>query len=201
MRTFSQITSHLFNPLFMPLAGTVAYYLVSPKYNAPEVKKSIIFAILIVTIAIPILFFFLLKNLGWVSDSDLSKTKERRLPLLIFIILNYITIIKILPNSASSELNFFFVGIIGALIACLIMVFLKFKASMHMIGISGLTTFIFGLAVHYEINITLALAGLVLVSGAIATSRLYLKNHDGPEIIAGILLGALPQFITFTYWL
>ncbi|QLE00875.1 hypothetical protein HX109_04570 [Galbibacter sp. BG1] len=201
MRAFSKLISFIFNPLFIPLAGTALYFLISPKYNPPEARKLILLAIAIVTVVIPFIFYLLLKNLGWITSSEITQTKERKLPLIICTILIYITLIKITPISYSSELYFYFVGILGALISALIMVYLNFKISLHTMGISGLATFILGLSIHYEINITMGLALLVLCLGMVATARLHLKSHKGLEIIAGMFIGVLTQFITFGYWL
>ncbi|WP_335966294.1 hypothetical protein [Galbibacter sp. PAP.153] len=201
MRVFSKLISYIFNPVFIPLAGTLLYFLISPKYNSPEAKKLILLAIFIITVIIPFIFFLLLKNLGWVTNSKMTNTKERKIPLYICIILIYITLIKITPASYSTELYYYFVGILGALISCLIMVYFNFKASMHMMGISGLTTFVLGLSFHYEINITFGLALLILSIGSVATARLYLKSHNTSEVIAGVFIGTLPQFILFNYWL
>ncbi|MCX2678762.1 hypothetical protein OOZ15_02305 [Galbibacter sp. EGI 63066] len=201
MRVFSKLISYLFNPILIPIAGTIIYFFVSPKFNPPETKKLILTAMLIVTVVIPIIFYFLLKNLGWITNSDMNNVKERRIPLYICIILIYITLIKITPASYSTELYFYFVGLLGASIACLIMAYFRFKASLHMTGISALTTFVLGLSFHYEINITFGLAILILAMGAIATARLYLQIHNRTEIVLGIFIGVLSQFITFGYWL
>jgi len=72
---------------------------------------------------------------------------------------------------------------------------------MHLMGVSGFTVFILGLSIHYEVNITLALAALIFSTGLVASSRLYLKAHNSSELWIGFFVGAIPQFITFNYWL
>lgn len=201
MQFFSKLISFLFNPIFMPFGGTIAYFMVTPRFSPPENKRAILAAVFIITIAIPILFFFLLRNLGWIKSSGLTEVGERKIPLGIYIILTWIVSIKIIPSSYSAELYYFFVGILGALLACLFLVYFKYKASMHMIGISGLTTFLLGLSFHFEKNITAALSLLCLIIGAVATARLYQRAHSGHELITGMLLGSFTQFITFNYWL
>lgn len=201
MQLFSRLISFIFNPLFMPFAGTLAYFLVTPRFSPPENIRAILAAVFIVTVAIPVLFFFLLRNIGWVSSSGLEQVKERKIPLFLYITLTYIVSARIIPSSYSAELYFFFIGVLGALLACLFLVYFKYKASMHMIGISGLTTFILGLSFHYEKNIIVALALLCLSMGAVATARLYQKAHNGHEIATGLFLGVFTQLITFGYWL
>ena len=201
MQFFSKLISFLFNPLFMPFGGTLAYFLVTPRFSPPENQRAVLTAVFIVTVAIPVLFFFLLRNLGWITSSGLYELKERKIPLYLYIILTYIVIARIIPGSFSTELYFFFIGILGALLACLFLVYFGYKASMHMIGITGLTTFIIGLSFHYEKNIILALSLLFISMGAVATARLYQKAHKPHEVITGIVLGFITQLITFNYWL
>lgn len=201
MHFTSKLISFIFNPLFMPMGGTIAYFMVTPKFSTPETTRATLLAVFLITIAIPILFFFLFRNLGWVRTAALSEVQERKIPLYLYITLTYIVLARIIPTTASPELYFFFVGVLGALLTCLFLVFFQYKASMHMTGISGLTTFVLGLSFHYEKNIILALSLLCVAVGAVATARLYRKAHNYHEVITGLLLGGITQFITFGYWL
>ena len=84
---------------------------------------------------------------------------------------------------------------------CLVLAIFKFKASIHMIAISGLFMFSVGLSLHFGKNINGSLALLALIAGAIATSRLHLKAHTSVELVFGVFVGLLPQLIVFNYWL
>ncbi|MGS2763325.1 hypothetical protein [Sinomicrobium sp. M5D2P9] len=197
----SKLFSYLLHPVFMPFAGTMAYYLISPVYFPDEARKSVVIPVLILTLVVPVVLYFLLKNLGWVRSPELSEVEERKIPLyaaipIIFIITRHIT-----PTTYSAELHYFFTGILVTLLLCLSLVLLRIKASIHMMGITGLTTFILGLSLHYRLNMTFLLASLILFTGIVASSRLYLKAHNIREITLGILLGTVPQAIIFPYWL
>lgn len=201
MKFASKLISFLFNPLFIPFGGTLAYFLITPRFTPPENTKAILGAVFIVTTAIPILLFFLLRNIGWISQTHLYTAKSRKLPLIIYAAICYIALIKIIPSSYSVELHFFFVGIMGALLATLFLTYFSYKASLHMIAISGLITFVLGLSIHYEKNIILGLSLLFLILGIVASARLYQKTNNGHEIATGLILGAITQLITFNYWL
>lgn len=202
MTKFFKIISYLFHPIVIPLLGTLLYYAISPKFSPPEIKQGVIISMSILTIGIPIIFFFLLKSIGWISTTIfINNVSERKLPVLINMILLYIVLYRVIPRSYSIELYYFIVGLLGALLACLVLIYLKFKASMHLMGISGLITFLIGLSFHFEMNITLLIGTLVLLSGLIASARLYLKAHDSSELWMGFCLGIIPQLITFSYWL
>ena len=196
-----KFVSYLFHPLFSPLAGVVAYYLVSPEYTPSEVRGAVVLSTIIMTIAVPVILFFLFRNIGWIRSVYLDTVSERKIPLYIFILLIFIIARNVILPALAPALYHYFVGILGTLIASLVLVYLRFKASMHIMGISGFTVFILGLSVHYEVNITLAMAVLVLSVGLVASSRLYLKAHTASELWVGFFVGTVPQLITFNFWL
>lgn len=185
----------------MPVAGVIFYFAKTPRFVDKEVVFAKLISISILTIILPILLFFLLKTLGKVESIHLNNTRERIIPL----ILNAIVIIlviqtKLRPNTYI-ELYYFFVGILCSTIACLILAFLNFKASIHMIAIAGIFMFFIALSIHFSININGTLAIMSIITGAVATSRLHLKAHTYPELIVGIFLGSFPQLILITKWL
>lgn len=185
----------------MPIAGVVIYFLTTPKFNSLDVQKRLFLSILILTILIPIVFFFLLKNVGFIKSLELNEIKERKLPILIYIIINIIIALRIINEDFSIELHYYFVGIIGTLVGCLALSFLNFKVSLHMTGISALMFFVVGLAFHYQKNLTLWISILMFAMGATASARLYLKAHNNSEIWLGFFLGGFTQIIAFNYWL
>lgn len=185
----------------MPLIGALLYFFITPRFTPERTQILVLLAILVITVVIPYIFYLLLRNLGWVTHKELYDLNERKIPLYLCIVVTYITMVKITPNALSQELYYFFAGILATLISCLVLLYLRFKASMHMMAICGLTTFIVGLSIHFEINLTGLIAMLTLCIGAVAMARLYLELHDIEEIITGSFIGVVPQFILFTYWL
>ncbi len=83
----------------------------------------------------------------------------------------------------------------------LLLLFLNFKSSLHLMGMGSLFMYLTCLSVHFEINITLALSILILMTGLVASSRLYLKAHSKPELLIGFLVGAISQLLTIKFWL
>ena len=131
MRQLFLLISYIFHPLFVPLAGTVAYFLVTPKYTPLELQGGNILPVFILTIIIPIISFFILKNLGLVDSVFLMTNKERIYPLLISIALLIMIIIKVIPENYTIELYFFFVGLLSATIASLVLLLFNFKNSLQ----------------------------------------------------------------------
>lgn len=193
--------SFVFHPLIMPLLGVLFYFHKTPRFIPKPLQNAKIFSIIILTIILPILLFFLLKTINRVDTIYLKSTKERLIPLVINCVIITLILIRILTPNEIIELYYFFLGILYSTLACLIMAIFKVKASIHMIAASGFFMFAVAIGIHFQININGTIALMMLILGAIATSRLHLKAHTNQELIIGIFTGLFPQLILMNYWL
>jgi len=193
--------SYIFHPLIMPLLGVIFYFSKTPRYTPIEIIQAKIVSLSILTIVLPVLLYFLLKTLNVVSTINLKTTKERIYPLILNGIVILLVLQRILTPSQSIELYFFFLGILISNMACLLLAIIKFKASIHMIAVSGLFMFFIALSIHFSININGTLALMAIIMGAVATSRLHLEAHSHIELIIGVFIGFIPQLILVIYWL
>lgn len=201
MKVFFQAISYIFHPILIPIAGTIAYFLTTPKYSPLEVQSGNILPIFILTVIIPIISFLILKNLGVAKSVFLDSISERKYPLFIHIILLGLILFKVIPNNYIIELYFYFVGLMGAAFACLLLLYFKFKTSLHAVGVSGILMYLINLSIHFEINIIIAIGLMTIATGIIASARLYLKAHSKLEIIVGLMIGLLSQLFTVKFWL
>jgi hypothetical protein len=131
----------------------------------------------------------------------LSETSQRKIPLLMQIGLTYVLIEKSITIDRFPELYFFFFAGICSTIIAFVLVFIKFKASIHMIAISALTFFVIGLSLHQQENSIFIISVLFLITGLVASSRLAMKAHSPRELFVGYLCGMLPQLIVWYLWL
>lgn len=201
MRVFLKAISYIFHPLFIPMAGTLAYFVITPKYSPLEVQGGNMLPIFILTVIIPIIAYLILRNLGVVSTVFMPTPKERRYPLYIYILLLLMVVYKVIPNNYTIELHFYFIGLIAAAMTALVLLFFKLKVSMHLMGMGSLFMFLICLSIHFEINVTLAVSLLTLATGLVTTSRLYLKAHSKPEVLIGFFIGLISQLLTVRFWL
>ena len=201
MKLFQKVISYIFHPLFIPFAGTFAYFLITPKYSPLELQSGNILPIFILTVIIPIITFLILRNIGYINSIQLPTIQERKYPLYINLVLLFMVVYKVIPNNYIVELYFYFVGLIAATVATIILLLFKIKSSMHLLGMGSLFMFLINLSIHFEINITLALSLCIFAIGLVATSRLYLKAHTKAEIFIGFCIGLLSQLLTVKYWL
>jgi membrane-associated phospholipid phosphatase len=201
MRYFLKIVSYIFHPLFIPITGTIAYFQITPKYSPLDLQGGNILPIFILTVIIPIILFLILRNIGIVHSIQLPTIKERKYPLYLNLALLFIVMYKVIPNNYTIELYYFFVGLIIATFASILLLFFKVKSSMHLLGMGSLFMFLTNLSVHFETNITLALGIFIIATGLVATSRLYLKAHNKAEVFIGFCIGLISQLLTVKYWL
>ena len=201
MKKILPLFSYLFHPLFIPVFGTLFYLFINPNYFEIFQKYLILFQVIIISILIPIAFYYLLKTVGKVDSMMISNLSQRKIPLIVQAVLIIILIQKSITREAIPELFFFFFGGLISTIITLGFLFGNIKASIHMIGISSLTVFIIGLSIHNQINFLFAIAFLFLMNGFVATSRLAMKAHTGKELVIGFLSGLLPQLMLWFFWL
>lgn len=193
--------SFVFHPLIMPLLGVIFYFSKTPRFIPDPIVKGKILSIVILSVILPLLLFYLLKTLNKVNSIYLKTTKERILPLLLNCGIVLVILLRVFPYFEILELYYFFVGILCSTLACLILAILKVKASIHMIAASGFFMFAIAIGIHFQININGTIALTTIILGAIATSRLHLQAHNGSELIIGMFLGIMPQVILLNYWL
>ena len=201
MNYFLRIAAYLFHPLLMPLLGTFLYFIITPRYVDPELIRAKLIAVAIITLLIPLITFYLLKNLNVVSSVQLEEVKERKVPLMIQSVLLLLIIKMVFDPYDSIELYYFFVGILFSAITALILVFFKIKISLHQMGIAGVTMFLMALSIHFKINLLLWIVLLFIANGWVASSRLHTESHNYPEIITGFFVGVVPQVILVNFWL
>lgn len=201
MTLLLRVASYVFHPLWMPFTGSLAYFLLTPRFFPAGIIQAKLLAIAILTLFIPIVFHFLLRNLKKASSIFLTEVNERKWPLFFFILLVLMVLRQILDAYNYPSLFYYFTGILISTIIAFLLTFFKVKISLHMLGLAGLTSFVIGLSIHYMINLTFTILFLVLALGLTASSRLYLKAHGGGEIIFGFLAGLLPQLFLWYFWL
>ena len=149
--------------------------------------------IIIITFLLPIAFFYLLRTFGKIETIMLSDIAQRKIPLLLHIMLLAVLIQKSITLDRFPSLYFYFLGgLISASIAFLLL-FAKIKASIHMIGISSLTVFIIGISIKNQINTINLVTFFVVINGVVASSRLVMKAHSNKELVIGFLCGVIPQ--------
>ncbi len=201
MRPFSKIFTVLFHPLLMPLYGTLFYFQVTPKYSPLEMQSGNVLPVFILTVIIPIFSLLILRNLKMMRSALMLRAEERVYPLLIFLALLLMILFRVIPNNYSEELYYYFLGMIVATTASLILALFGKVISLHMVGMGSLLMYLIALSIHFEKNIIVAISVCTLCSGLVGTARLYLRAHGRAAILTGWLAGLVSQLLMVRFWL
>jgi hypothetical protein len=196
------IFSYIFHPIFISLYGTLFFFSIAKSYYYnPQIYITLL-QVTILTVLLPLSLFFLMRSLGMLHSFTEASLTERRLPIIIQAVFLFVLLNESISREIFPELYFFFLGGLISAVLVLGAVLLKFKGSLHMIGISALTTFIYGLSYYYQLPLSSYVIGICIVCmGFVASARLYKKAHTPIELIAGIFIGILPQLLLYRYWL
>ncbi|NHM05803.1 hypothetical protein G4D82_01090 [Flavobacterium sp. CYK-4] len=193
--------SYLFHPILIPLFGTLLYLFGYDNGFAGLAKFLILAQVVLITILLPITLLYFLKITGKADSMMLPDINQRKIPLLIQLVLVGILLSRSFTTDNVPELFYFFLGGMMSTTLALLLVFLKFKASLHMIGISALTAFVIGMSIHHFDHALLEISGLFIVSGLVGSSRLQMKAHSGIELAIGYAIGFVPQLALWVFWL
>lgn len=195
------IFSYIFHPIFVSLYGALFYFLITQNFFYPSQIYVTLVQVTILTLFLPLSIYFLFRSLGFVTSFTEATIKERRMPIAIQAIMILVLLKFSISREVTVELYYFFLGGLVSGILALASVLLKFKASLHMIGITALTAFTYGLSVYYKLPFVNLFAFCIVCMGLVASSRLYMKAHTYIELVVGLLIGLLPQVILYRFWL
>jgi hypothetical protein len=195
------IFSYIFHPLFTPIQACLFYFLFHIADYKTELIRSVFLQISISTILIPMVLYYLLRHAGKVDSIMISEIEQRKIPLVFQSFLFIILLKKGIPLEYYPELHFFFIGALFSTLFALGLLYAKIKASLHMLAISALTVFVFGLNIHLQTGNLYIVPLLLLLNGFVASSRLVMQAHTPKELIVGLLLGSIPQLAFLFLWL
>lgn len=201
MKKFLALFSYVFHPMFISVYAILLYFFLTDRYHSYQELFLIMVQIIILTILIPISIFYFLMTLGKADSIMIKQISQRKIPLFVNALLLYILITQSIRVEIIPELYYFFFGALASTILTFLLIFANLKASIHMVGISALTVFIIGFSLHTQTNHIYLVASFLLITGFVATSRLSMKAHDSKELIAGFLVGVLPQISLLYFWL
>jgi hypothetical protein len=195
------VFSYIFHPIFISIYGTLFYFLVTRSYFYDSQIYVTLIQVVILTLLLPLSIYFLFRSLGVVTSFTEATLKERQMPIAVQAILLLVLLKFSISKEITTELFYFFLGGLLSSILVLTAVILKFKASLHMIGISALTAFIYGLSSYYQLPFVNLISFCIVCIGLVASSRLYMKAHTYPELLVGIVIGLAPQLFLYRFWL
>lgn len=215
MDKFSKLIAWLFLPLFTPIYGLllVLYLPLDSTFfsaNAslyllhPTLKILFILLFSVFIVLAPGLSLVVMKRNNTISSLQLEKRKERLGPiglmafycLILFLFLHFQNKDAFIPPLLKGMV---LGGVIASSAAFLITK--KMKISLHTIGMGSLFGFIYMFSLPLVKAPVFILVAILILSGIVGTTRLYLKAHTLKEIGLGFALGFVSQIICLYLYL
>lgn len=201
MKRILPVFSYIFHPLFIPVYATLFYFIITKDFFYRHEIYLVFIQVLILTVLLPISLYYLLRSLGIIKVKMLLDKGERKMPLafqclLLLILIKHSFSVFVIP-----ELYYYFLGYLISTMLMLALALLKFRPSLHMMGLASLTVFIISISAYYHIYLLNLTALFVICMGFTASSRYLSKTQSLGEIALGTLLGILPQVALWFIWL
>lgn len=189
----AEAVSIIFQPIFVPLyslfvlfnADTYITYAVSH-----EMVKFLFLVTILNTIVFPVAIFYYFYRAKLIESLHMHTAKERSLPFLTVLVFHMSTFYMF---SRAPMPNLFSNLILGAALSVSVafVINLKWKVSIHMLGMGGIVGTLMGLALRYKVDAIEPIMALIILSGIVGFARLRLKAHTPLQVYVGFILGTL----------
>lgn len=191
MKLFAKIISAIFHPLLMPTVGLILIFnLGGPiSYLPLEIKRVVLVIVAATTCIIPITLIPLFQTMGIIESIHMIHRKERFWPILTTAISFFVGywILSRVPVIPRFINTFIFFTIVSVIIALSITLF--WKVSIHMVGMGGMTAVLTSLALRFNPQLVLWVAGIFVLAGLVGWARLKTESHKPAEVYVGYLVG------------
>ena len=194
---FHKFISTILHPVVIPTVGVMLYFIFVSQSLDQRQQLLLLALVFGITYVIPVLALVLLKALGLIQSFQVTTIRERRVPILMMLVLFYV-LGDILANTPTlRDLGFLFYGTSLSLFITYILFAFQLKSSLHLLSMGSAIGFFLVIMNVYSMSLLPIIMVLILLSGLVASSRLHLKAHSSKELFVGFFLGVLSQIATF----
>lgn len=202
MMKFAQFISVLAHPLFMPSYAFSLLMYTNPYINmmiSDSTKNVVIIILSLFTIVLPILTAIILKQLRVIDSIYMKTTEERKWPFVFTLVWYYMAFQLLAKLYIPQSFLLLMLGAISAIGLSLIIT-LRWKVSIHMLGIGGLIGAIIGISHRFQFDHSNLIMLLLIFAGLIGFARLKTHSHNYRQVYVGFLLGFLVECISVLYF-
>ncbi|MDG2274236.1 MAG: hypothetical protein P8L28_00105 [Flavobacteriaceae bacterium] len=194
---FHKFISTILHPIVLPTLGVFLYFVFVSQSFDKRLQLIVLGLVFVLTYVVPVLLLLFLKNFGFIKDFQVSTIKERRFPVIFMIFLLYFLGNTIIQIPTIRNLGILFYGTSLSLTCIYVLFSVKLKSSLHLVSMGNMIGFFLIMTNINSLSMLPIIILLVLLSGILASSRLYLKAHTPVELLIGFSLGIVCQFILF----
>lgn len=194
---FYKFISTILHPIVLPTLGVFLYFVFVSQSFEKRLQLIVLGLVFALTYVVPVLLLLFLRNFGFIKDFQVSTIKERRFPVIFMIFLLYFLGNTIIQIPTIRNLGILFYGTSLSLTCIYVLFSVKLKSSLHLVSMGNMIGFFLIMTNINSLSMLPIIILLILLSGILASSRLYLKAHTPIELLIGFSLGIVCQFILF----
>ncbi len=202
-RSIARIVSYLFHPLLITSIGMLILFNSGTSLSVlqPEVKRLSLIIITLFTFVFPAAMIIMLHITKVIESIELSKRRERILPVSLTIVLYLFTffIMRGIPQLNGGHIVFLFCP--PAVLFLILLVNNFIKPSIHMAALGMLLGLLLILIFFYGAAVQLLFIIGVLAAGLVGSARLILKLHTPREVFTGFMTGLLVTIVALTIYI
>ena len=191
----ARVLSTVFSPFYTPMWILIVLFFNSYLKMLPiEYRLFLLFTVFIFTVFIPRLGINIFRMVMSWTHWQLSHREHRHMPYLLTIC-SYTVCLVVL--SRVNVVMFVRGVVMAAFVSQVICVFINawWKVSTHMVGMGGMVGALIAFSNLFYFNPMWYVCALILLSGALGTSRIILRQHSLSQVIVGFLIGFVCSLI------
>lgn len=186
----AKIVSVVFHPLMIPLYGILIIFSAPTLFGfIPfEIKRVLVLIVLVNNVLLPLSLMIYLYYRKLITSVVIDNREERMLPLVLTTFFYFVTVYIFIKYRIPVFIKTFVLT--AAVISLAVMIInYWFMISIHAAGAGALLAMVLMLSFMMQTPLTWFLVPVILISGAILSSRLLLNSHSPREAWFGLLLG------------
>ena len=194
---FQKFISTVLHPIVIPSLGVLIYFIFVSQSISQKQQILLLALVFGITYLIPVLTLIILKSLGIIRDSQLATIRERRMPILLMMLLFYLLGNTLVNINFLRDLGLLFYGTSASLLFVYLLFAFQIKTSLHLLSMGTVVGFFLIITNIYSLHLMPIIMVFILLSGLLASSRLYLNAHNSNEVFLGFSLGFISQLLIF----
>ncbi len=197
----AKLLSEIFLPLYAPLWAFAGIFVFSYLKMLPlGYKIQVMLLVMVFCVIIPHAGINIFRMLMKWTHLQLSHREHRHMPYILTLMSYGACLIIMTQKNMILPLKGIVLTSLIAQIACVI-INAWWKISIHAVGMGGLLGTLMSFCILFSHNPFWPFCGIMLVSGAVGTSRIILRQNTLSQVIVGFVLGYViaMTFITISW--
>jgi hypothetical protein len=192
----ARFISSILHPVLMPTYAVILIFVLNRYLNyttTPYTKIALFTVIIFNTFIMPVFISYLLMKRGYIKSFYMEERHERYVPFIIQAVLMMIAYYMLTRIALPRVIYLMLLGAIASIVIVVIINF-RWKISIHMVGIGGITGLMFGLSSLFLLDLRIPIIITIIVAGILGSARLRMGAHQPAQIYLGYLVGFVCEY-------